>query len=187
MPDRVVRVLPDVPAIDKVFDYTVPPAMDADVRVGSLVRIALHGRRVGGWVVGEGGSTAEGRALKPIAKVTGWGPPPDVLALADWAAWRWAGRRASLLGTASPPHAVRGLPTSVKRSGDQNASRSAIERPERFTKVVRVAPAADTFPLVLDAAREGPALILTPSVAEAAVIGRRLRAEGVSVAVHPRE
>src|SRR4051794_14430023 len=157
MPDRVVRVLPDVPAIDKVFDYTVPPAMDADVRVGTIVRIALHGRRVGGWVVGEGGSAADGRALKPIAKVTGWGPPPDLLALADWAAWRWAGRRASLLGTASPPHAVRGLPTPPHRlnpSGDQNGSTDGTERPFGFNRrggdgavVVRVAPAADTFPL----------------------------------------
>src|SRR3954447_15317728 len=215
MPDRVVRVLPDVPAIDKVFDYTVPPAMDADVRVGTLARIALHGGRVGGWVVGEGGSTTDGRALKPIAKVTGWGPPPDVLALADWAAgpwagrrptpparlaaggapppavlaladwaaWRWAGRRASLLGTASPPHAVRGLPPTRSASGSPSVGRTSRHR----TANVRMAPAVDAFPLVLDAAREGPALILTPSVSEAAVIGRRLRAEGVPVAVHPRE
>src|SRR5688500_18646795 len=111
MTDRVVGVLPDVPAIDKVFDYTVPAAMDADVRIGTLVRIALHGRRVGGWVVTDGPSSAsDGRALKPLAKVTGWGPPPELVELAAWAAWRWAGRRASLLGTASPPGAVRGLP-----------------------------------------------------------------------------
>src|SRR4051794_35745027 len=100
--------------------------MDADVRVGTIVRIQLHGRRVGGWVVGEGGAAPAGQALKPIAKVTGWGPPPDLLALADWAAWRWAGRRASLLGTASPPNAVRGLPARPSRlvstSGDQNGS-----------------------------------------------------------------
>src|SRR5687767_8796778 len=128
MTDRVVGVLPDVPAIDKVFDYLVPPAMDPDVRVGTLVRIVLHGRRVGGWVVRDGAAAPEGRALRPLAKVTGWGPPADLVDLASWAAWRWAGRRASLLGTASPPHAVRGLPPaptpsrSMTRSGDQNAS-----------------------------------------------------------------
>src|SRR3954453_16915886 len=116
MPDRVVRDLPDVPAIDKVFDYTVPPAMDADVRGGTLVRIALHGRRVGGWVVGEGGSTTDGRALKPIAKVTGWGPPPDVLALADWAAWGGAAPPPSLPGPPPPPHPPGAPPPLPPRS-----------------------------------------------------------------------
>jgi primosomal protein N' (replication factor Y) (superfamily II helicase) len=107
---RVVGVLPDVPAIDKVFDYTVPPAMDGDVRLGTIVRVQLHGRRVGGWVVREGPSSDGDVALRPLAKVTGWGPPPDVLELADWAAWRWSGRRASVLVSASPLGAVRGLP-----------------------------------------------------------------------------
>ena len=130
MTDRVVGVLPDVPAIDKVFDYTVPAAMDADVRVGTIVRIALHGRRVGGWVMREGATAPEGRALRPLAKVTGWGPPPDLVDLASWAAWRWAGRRASLLGTASPNHAVRGLPpgpTREKRvSGNGDQTRPSV-------------------------------------------------------------
>ena len=53
---RVVRVLPDVAAIDRVFDYEVPEAWETDGRadrvvIGSVVRIDLHGRRVGGWVV----------------------------------------------------------------------------------------------------------------------------------------
>src|SRR5687768_11573614 len=114
--------------------------MDAEVRVGTLVRIVLHGRRVGGWVVREGSAAPEGRALRPLAKVTGWGPPADLVDLASWAAWRWAGRRASLLGTASPPHAVRGLPPaptpsrSMTRSGDQNASPNGLEQPERITE-----------------------------------------------------
>ena len=43
---RVVRVLPDVPAIDKEFDYLVPEAWEADgraarVEVGSMVLSAL--------------------------------------------------------------------------------------------------------------------------------------------------
>ena len=32
--------------------------------------------------------------------------PGEIVDLARWAAWRWAGRPASLLGTASPPRAV---------------------------------------------------------------------------------
>ena len=51
---RVVRVLPDEAAIDKTFDYLVPDDLGDQVRVGTMVRIALHGRRVGGWVGADG-------------------------------------------------------------------------------------------------------------------------------------
>ena len=47
--------------------------------------------------------------MRPVAKVTGWGPEPELVDLASWAAWRWAGRRRSLLVTASPETAVRRL------------------------------------------------------------------------------
>ncbi|MEA3076053.1 MAG: hypothetical protein QOF60_961 [Actinomycetota bacterium] len=182
---RIVGVLPDVPAIDKVFDYSVPPSMDPDVRPGTLVRVSLHGRRVGGWVLGppahalasDLAPNSGGRRLLPLAKVTGWGPPEDVIALAEWAAWRWAGRRASLLGTASPPFAVRGLPPAGPSAG----------RAEGAARIVRIPPAGDVFGYVLEAARSGPALILYPSAVEAANAVRRLRAEGVAVASHPRD
>ena len=98
---RVVRVLPDVPAIDKEFDYLVPEGVEA--RLGDVVRVELHGRRVGGWIVADDIAPDPGVALKPLAKVSGRGPGPDLIDLAGWAAWRWAGRRASFLRTAAPP------------------------------------------------------------------------------------
>src|SRR5262249_59420082 len=75
----VARVLPDISGLDKEFDYLVPPSMVAEVRVGTLVRVELHGRRVGGWVVAGGGPDAfaaagggdDGRVLKRLAKGTG--------------------------------------------------------------------------------------------------------------------
>ncbi len=103
-------MLPDQPAINKAFDYLVPEALGDQVRVGAQVRIALHGRRVGGWVVADGVEPPEGVTLRPVAKVTGWGPSADVIDLARWAAWRWAGRPAQFLRTASPETAVRALP-----------------------------------------------------------------------------
>ena len=106
----MVRVLPDVPAIDKTFDYLVPDAFGDQVRVGTVVRIALHGRRVGGWVVDDWVEPPPGVTLLPLSKVTGWGPPPELLSLADWAAWRWCGRAATFLVSASADHAVPGLP-----------------------------------------------------------------------------
>jgi primosomal protein N' (replication factor Y) len=103
----IARVVPDVAGIAKTFDYLVPPAMEADVRVGTLVRVPLGGRRIGGWVVELVDEPAPaavrgGRPLQPLAKVTGWGPPPDLVDLAQWAAWRWAGRRTHELGTTGP-------------------------------------------------------------------------------------
>ncbi|MGH9125804.1 MAG: hypothetical protein ACRDZ8_13910, partial [Acidimicrobiales bacterium] len=48
---RVVRVLTDVAPLEREFDYLVPPALDGNVRIGAMVRVPLHGRRVSGWVV----------------------------------------------------------------------------------------------------------------------------------------
>ena len=45
---RVCRVQPDVPAVTRAFDYLVPPALADLVRVGTIVRVPLHGRRVRG-------------------------------------------------------------------------------------------------------------------------------------------
>ena len=46
----VARVLPDVSGLDKEFDYYVPDRIGA-VQLGDVVRVELHGRRIGGWVV----------------------------------------------------------------------------------------------------------------------------------------
>jgi primosomal protein N' (replication factor Y) len=175
-------VLPDVAAIDKVFDYLVPPPMDADVRVGTMVRIELQGRRVGGWVVEDNRAPPAGVALKPLAKVTGWGPPPELIELARWAAWRWAGRTAALLGAASPQGAVRGLPAvlaeiSTEARADHGGS-----------TLLRLPPAHDLSRVVLDVVGEhGPAIVLAPTHAQATEVAAALRREGVAVALLPRQ
>ncbi len=116
-----------MPALGRAFDYLVPDGMEGRVGVGSLVRIVLQGRRVGGWVVGLDAQPPDGTVLRPLSKVTGWGPPPDLVALADWAAHRWAGRPVAFLRTASPPRAVVGVPDRwdpshpVPTTGDERA------------------------------------------------------------------
>ena len=80
---RVVRVLPDVAAIDKEFDYLVPEGVEA--QVGDVVRIELHGRRVGAWIVAVDVEPVPGVALKPLAKVSGQGPASELIELAAWA------------------------------------------------------------------------------------------------------
>lgn len=185
-----MRVLADVSALDKEFDYVVPQAMAEQVELGTLVRIELNGRRVGGWVVALDVDPPPGVALKPIAKVTGFGPTPDLIELADWAARRWAGRRDRFLGTASPPGAVRVLPPPRSPSHPVPA---AIDRTvaEAFTDsgttVLRWPPGADLVPVALEAARRGSALVVCPSVDQARSIGQALKRAGVPVAAHPRE
>jgi primosomal protein N' (replication factor Y) len=51
-----------------------------------MVRVSLHGRRNGGWVVGLAGEATTDRPLQPLVTDTGWGPPAEVISLARWAA-----------------------------------------------------------------------------------------------------
>ena len=182
-----------MPALGRAFDYLVPDGMDGRVGVGSLVRITLHGRRVGGWVIGLDSTPPDGTVLQPLSKVTGWGPPPDVVGLADWAAHRWAGRPVAFLRTASPPRAVTGVPDAwtpshpVPTTGDQLAEAAFSTNGVWQPTVLRLAPGADRFPLVLSACRRGDALVLLPSVGDAESLGVRLRRAGVPVAVMPDE
>src|SRR5450432_2007808 len=114
----VARVVPDVTGLDKQFDYIVPEPLRGRVAIGSMVRILLHGRRVGGWVVSLGppdGSIAVERLI-PLAKWSGIGPSADAIDLARWASQRWgAGRLRPFMVAASPPAMVGSLPSSGAR------------------------------------------------------------------------
>lgn len=124
---RVVRVVPDVPAIHRPFDYVVPSSMAAQVAVGSEVRVVLHGRRVRGWVQAVDVEPPAGVELRPVVAVRGVGPPASVLDLAGWAAWRWAGPPVAFLRTASSPTVVRQLPPAPGPPSD--AGRQATPAP----------------------------------------------------------
>ncbi|MGH8983270.1 MAG: hypothetical protein ACRDY6_05275, partial [Acidimicrobiia bacterium] len=77
------------------------------MRVGTIVRVPLHGRRVRGWIVADDVEPeAELDRILPLAKVVSAGPPAAVVALCEWAAWRYAGPVSALLGAASPPNVV---------------------------------------------------------------------------------
>jgi primosomal protein N' (replication factor Y) len=181
-----VRVLPLEPAIDKTFDYLVPERFADRVRLGTVVRVALHGRRVGAWVVAEGVEPPPGVALKPIAGVTGWGPTPDLFDLAAWAAWRWAGRRAAFLRTASADRAVRSLPRPLPvPPAPSPPDPLAAEALAAGRAVVRLPPAADLLPIVQAAAGLGHALVVAPTLATVDRLARRLRRAGVEVATLP--
>jgi primosomal protein N' (replication factor Y) (superfamily II helicase) len=194
---RIATVVPDVTGLDKHFDYVVPEEIADRVRVGTLVRVELHGRRIGGWVVALADEVSAGRpvesskpiALKPIMKVTGHGPSTDLIDLASWASVRWAARRIRpFLVTASPPRAVVSLPRD-RRTGRTPAPQSPATRDLLAAGggVLRLPPRADTMPAVLAAAALGPALVIVPDHEGAALLAIRLRRAGVSVAAVPED
>jgi len=195
-----------VPAIHRRFDYSVPPALEQQIRVGSRVRIELHGRRVAAWVVEDDVVPGDGVSPKPLASSSGQGPPPAVVSMAEWAAWRWAGPMSSFLGTASPIRVVRDagtLPAGQERShgvgggpppvppspgGGSVDIVDAAMAGGSVPAIVRLAPALDAMLVVLELVhRTGPAgvLVLAPSHTRAAQAADRLRASGLPVALMP--
>ncbi|HEX2042695.1 MAG TPA: hypothetical protein VHF24_08655 [Acidimicrobiales bacterium] len=175
-------------AIDRPLDYLVPDGLNRLIEIGTLVRVPLHGRRVRGWVVGRADRPETDHPLQPVAKVTGLGPSPELIELADWAAWRWAGPRVAFLRAASPPRAVPALPapeeggTGTVGDGRGSVLADAFAGPPA---VVRLPPADDPFAVVAEGARRGDALVLVPSVAGAAHLAARLRRRGHAVAALP--
>lgn len=196
----VATVVPDVTGLDKQFDYLIPPELSANVAVGTLVRVELHGRRIGGWVAAIRDAPSDGRSidslksialkpimLKPIMKVTGHGPAPDLFDLAAWASVRWAARRIRpFLVTASPSRAIVTLPpdrcTGMAPGPASPATRDLLAA---GGGVLRLPPRADVMPTILAAVGCGPALVVAPEHDTVALLATRLRRAGLSVAVVP--
>lgn len=190
MPDTVVRVLPDVPAIDRVFDYLVPESLGDQVRVGTMVRVPLSGRRVAGWVLEVDVVPDPGLRLAAVTKVVGEGPPPEVVELCRWAAWRWAGRLATMLRLASPDRTVARIPPIRDRRATRVPERpiggAALSRGPG-AHVVEVPPTTDPVEVVLGAAALGQALVVVPQREVADRLVRAVRGAGGPVARWPRD
>ena len=181
-PALVARVVPDVTGLDKQFDYLVPAALRDHVAVGTKVRVPLHGRRVGGWVIalGEPDPSVPVEKLVPIAKVSSIGPPAEVVALAQWAADRWGAPRVRpFLVAAQPPSMVTALPMSRRTvtSGGSGVT----------SGVRRTTPLTDPLPLLVDIAQAGPCIVVHPTPAATRAIANRLRKAGLRVALLPDE
>ena len=208
-------MLADVVRLDKTFDYAVPDAWHADgraerLRIGTIVRVALGGRRLRGWVTEVGVDPPPGVELQPLAKITGMGPPADVVSLAGWAAWRWAGSTVHLLRAASPPRVVtrpagartvavggggssqtcgqaggrpgRSPQVAVAGDGSLKGCDGLFDRPGALT-VLRCPPGDSGAPIAQAAARRGDSLIVVPTPADARRIAADLRSRGVRVAL----
>ncbi|HEX6311616.1 MAG TPA: hypothetical protein VF152_08305 [Acidimicrobiia bacterium] len=181
--ERVCRVRPDVPAVDRVFDYRVPATLAAAVRVGTIVRVPLHGRRVRGWVMADDVEPETGRAhLLPLAKVVSAGPPAEVVALCEWAAWRYAGPVTALLAAASPPNVVAPEAEPEREAAVYPSAALpdvVVRARERARSVLAWPPAVDRRELVLGLlASEGSTIVVVPATARVPLLVRQLERDG---------
>jgi len=181
-------VQPDVPAVTRAFDYTVPEDLAASVRVGAIVRVPLHGRRVRGWVLADDIESEVAPALlRPLRQVVSAGPPPDVVALCEWAAWRWAGPVATFLRAASPPSIVDPASSVETDAALYPETRVPAELGDALSgtapvRVVTWPPANDRRELVRSLlATEGSTLVLVPEPARAGALVRAIERDGREV------
>ncbi|MDQ1457703.1 MAG: hypothetical protein QOH28_3323, partial [Actinomycetota bacterium] len=174
---RACRVLPDVTAVDRAFDYSVPDALEALVRVGAMVRVPLHGRRVRGWVVEDGVEPVSGTgALLDVLAIVSAGPPRDVIELSEWVAWRWSGPRVAVLRSASAPNHV---PPSHRRADPEGAAARAVRM-----RVVRQPPLLDRRAQVAAlCASTGSTIVCIADAGRARALASYLSREGRAVAV----
>ena len=135
------------------------------------------------------------RRRGPAAQVVaGWGPPEDLVEVAAWASWRWAGPVSFFLHAASPSAVVRALPDPPARGARPSTGtpaarhrpRSGIGRSTRSgPTMVRLPPATDLIDLVLSVvhdpgvrARGGSVVVLVPSTGWAERLTARLVRRG---------
>ena len=157
----------------------MPDALAAQVSVGTIVRVPLHGRRVRGWVTDADVDVPaiDGVRLREIAAVVSAGPPPDLVDLCRWAAWRWAGPSAAFLRAASPPNIV--APGNVPdREIAVYPSRPGLAAPP----LTIASPGADLAALVAGAiASEGSSVVVDPDAERAARLVVMLEHQGREV------
>jgi len=178
---RAVRVITDVAAVDRPFDYLVTDATQ-QVGVGDRVRIDFNHRVVRGWVVEDVPVSPD---LKPLSKWLGYGPSPSLLRLAQWASKRWYSPVSRFLITSTPKRQITSLPTApVAKPLDA----SVLSEIQAFSPGVhQLAPSTDPLELILSAYQqthdqEGSLLVLVPTEAWAGRLRGRLEQRGCDVA-----
>ena len=182
---RLVAVQPDITAIEQSFTYEVPAKWAQDgtadrVEVGSMVRVDFGGRRTAGWVTEVDVDFDDSVEVRPLTKWSGYGPPKPVIELAEWAAYRWAGKISHFLRAASPNRMVpliRHQPPipAVDAMGFDAAFQPGVS-------VVRTLPSETPAGLGLGAVSFGRALILVPTIVQRRALAQTLRKLGVGVA-----
>lgn len=107
----VARVLPmlPLPHLDREFDYLIPTDLDEQARPGVRVRVRFAGRLVDGFLLDRVAHSDHPGKLGFLERVVSSEPvlTPEVAALVDAVAARYAGTRADVLRLAIPPRHAR--------------------------------------------------------------------------------
>ncbi len=181
MTARAVRIITEVAAVDRPFDYALDD-VTARTQVGDRVRVDFNHRSVRGWVIGDAEYSTD---LKTVKKWLGYGPPASMLDLLKWASERWYGSWSRFLLSASPHHLVHELPVAPSAAPLSGAVRDAAW--ETAPGVIQLAPTTDPLSLVLgayEATREFPGslVVLVPNERWATRLRGRLEQRGCAVA-----
>ncbi|WP_196717570.1 primosomal protein N' [Actinomyces trachealis] len=103
----VAQVLLDtpLPQLDRLFDYLVPPVLDAVAQVGTRVAVRFGGQETHGWIWGRTDSTSHRGRLAPLRRVVSDLPvlTQATRTLVEAVATRFAGSRADVVRLAVPP------------------------------------------------------------------------------------
>jgi primosomal protein N' (replication factor Y) len=178
---RAVRIITEVAAVDRPFDYLLSDAT-TQVGVGDRVRVDFNHRSVRGWVID--GATPTGD-LKTVKKWLGYGPPSSMLDLLRWASDRWYGTWSRFLLAASPRRVITALPrVPTSTPLEISVKVTALDVP---AGVIQLAPTTDPLALVLGAYEatrdaEGSLLVLVPTESWAGRLRGRLEQRGCHVA-----
>lgn len=178
---RAVRIITEVAAVDRPFDYLVGENT-AQVGVGDRVRVDFNHRSVRGWVVSEVDAVGE---LKPLTKWLGYGPPPSLLDVMRWASARWCSPMSRFLISSSPHRLVTSLPDAPRANALASSVVSGASANE--PGVWQLSPMTDPLALILGAyetcrEREGSLVVLVPTESWARRLRGRLEQRGCAVA-----
>ncbi|WP_026544009.1 primosomal protein N' [Arthrobacter sp. 35/47] len=107
----VARVIIDspLPHLDRPFDYLVPAEYDDDAVPGARVKVRFAGREHAAFLVERRAVSDSPARLLPLARVVSNQPvvTPEILALAEAVAARYAGSTSDVLRSAVPPRVAR--------------------------------------------------------------------------------
>ena len=194
--------------LDRLFDYSVPDALDDEAQPGARVRVRFSGRLVDGFIV-ERVEESDHARIAPLQRVVSAIPvlTPQVLALARAVADRYAGTLPDVLRAAVPPRHARAesqllakevdpvsLPTDVDLTAwaDYTGGAALADRLRAGERGLRgvwtsapgacVAPAGDWPRLIartaLAGASHGGVVIVVPDARDLARVAAALDAEG---------
>jgi primosomal protein N' (replication factor Y) (superfamily II helicase) len=100
----VVAIDHEVPHLDRLFDYAVPPELDEQAQPGVRVRVRMNGRLTNGIVVARTAMSSFAGKLLPLEKVVSVEPvlTPETAKLMRAVADRWAGSLWDVIRLAIP-------------------------------------------------------------------------------------